>query len=249
MKRPYATLFLLGSLDGKISTGIGDNMDFDKDLPAINQYLEPYYRAEKRTDEWSMISGHIVMKLGADRDEFIKGHHDCKHVLIDSANLTQHAVLHVAHGCNELVFVTDRRWGHDKFVLDDACHTVVVEDTFDIESVMENLANYGIGSVTVQTGGTINSSLLRAGLIDRVDLFVVPIIVGGMETPSVCGGYSFDSYNDLMSITTLTDVKVQPVGSGMIRYTALVSNAKGETMKPFGYNTSSLRSVLSDAEG
>ncbi len=33
--RPMTTLFLLMSLDGKISTGVDDIRDFDKDLPKI----------------------------------------------------------------------------------------------------------------------------------------------------------------------------------------------------------------------
>jgi len=35
MKRPITTLFMLISLDGKISTGDVDQRDFDKDLTTI----------------------------------------------------------------------------------------------------------------------------------------------------------------------------------------------------------------------
>ena len=35
MDRPVTTLFMLESLDGKISTGAGDNLDIDKDFPKI----------------------------------------------------------------------------------------------------------------------------------------------------------------------------------------------------------------------
>ena len=34
-KKPKTTLYMLSSLDGKICTGITDNLDFDKDLPKI----------------------------------------------------------------------------------------------------------------------------------------------------------------------------------------------------------------------
>ena len=33
--RPFTTLFLLTSVDGKISTGASDVLDVDKDLPSI----------------------------------------------------------------------------------------------------------------------------------------------------------------------------------------------------------------------
>ena len=35
MDRPVTTLYMLMSVDGKISTGSTDNMDVDKDLPGI----------------------------------------------------------------------------------------------------------------------------------------------------------------------------------------------------------------------
>ena len=36
MNRPITTLFMLESLDGKISTGNSDNLDVDKDFPKID---------------------------------------------------------------------------------------------------------------------------------------------------------------------------------------------------------------------
>lgn len=35
MDRPVTTLFMLMSVDGKISTGATDNLDLDRDLPKI----------------------------------------------------------------------------------------------------------------------------------------------------------------------------------------------------------------------
>ena len=35
MDRPITTLFMLSSVDGKISTGATDNLDVDKDFPNL----------------------------------------------------------------------------------------------------------------------------------------------------------------------------------------------------------------------
>ena len=40
MDRPVTTLYMLMSVDGKISTGATDNMDVDKDLPKIEGVRE-----------------------------------------------------------------------------------------------------------------------------------------------------------------------------------------------------------------
>jgi len=38
MARPITTLFMLESLDGKISTGNNDSLDVDKDFPRIDGF-------------------------------------------------------------------------------------------------------------------------------------------------------------------------------------------------------------------
>jgi 2,5-diamino-6-(ribosylamino)-4(3H)-pyrimidinone 5'-phosphate reductase len=40
MSLPVTTLYMLMSLDGKISTGASDERDFDKDLPRITGVSE-----------------------------------------------------------------------------------------------------------------------------------------------------------------------------------------------------------------
>ncbi len=51
--RPITTLFILMSLDGKISTGSTDNFDMDSDFPKIKglrEGLHQYYEIEQTTD-------------------------------------------------------------------------------------------------------------------------------------------------------------------------------------------------------
>lgn len=52
--RPITTLFMLSSLDGKISTGASSSEDFDKDLPhlkGVAEGLHQYYDLEKETED------------------------------------------------------------------------------------------------------------------------------------------------------------------------------------------------------
>lgn len=52
MNRPITTLFMLMSVDGKISTGAADELDVDKDFPQIaagSEGLQQYYEIERTT--------------------------------------------------------------------------------------------------------------------------------------------------------------------------------------------------------
>src|SRR3989339_1384226 len=70
MIKPISTLFMLMSVDGKISTGNTDNLDVDKDFPkirGIKEGLKQYYDIEKTTDFHSLNSGLVQAKVGANK--------------------------------------------------------------------------------------------------------------------------------------------------------------------------------------
>ena len=71
--RPITTLFMLMSVDGKISTGAVDDLDVDKDFPQIagvKEGLSQYYEIEQTTDLWSLNSGRTQAKIGANEKPF-----------------------------------------------------------------------------------------------------------------------------------------------------------------------------------
>ena len=68
MDRPVTTLFMLMSVDGKISTGATDDLDVDKDfpqIPGLREGLHQYYEIEQTTDLWSLNSGRVQPKWGS----------------------------------------------------------------------------------------------------------------------------------------------------------------------------------------
>ena len=71
-KRPFTTLFLIESLDGKISTGDNNELDIDKDfpiLPGIRDGLYQYYELERKTDLVSFNSGKVQAKVGVNQSD------------------------------------------------------------------------------------------------------------------------------------------------------------------------------------
>lgn len=63
---------MLMSVDGKIGTGVSEELDVDKDFPKITgvkEGVQQYYEIEKTTDLWSLNSGRVQEKLGANTKE------------------------------------------------------------------------------------------------------------------------------------------------------------------------------------
>ena len=95
MSRPITTLFMLMSVDGKISPGASDELDADKDfpnIPGLKEGLHQYYEIEQTTDLWSFNTGRVQAKLRVNEKSFPEKT-DLKSALID---------LREKYGCERL---------------------------------------------------------------------------------------------------------------------------------------------------
>ena len=62
------------------------------------------------------------------------------------------------------------------------------EGRVDLAELMVKLGERGVCQLLVEGGGTLNYSFLQAELIDKVMLFIAPLIVGGGESPTAFDG-------------------------------------------------------------
>lgn len=61
----------------------------------------------------------------------------------------------------------------------------VGEDRPELQSVARRLADEGLSSVLVEGGGQVAASFLRCGLVDRLEWFRAPIVIGGEGRPAI----------------------------------------------------------------
>ncbi|MFN3680864.1 MAG: bifunctional diaminohydroxyphosphoribosylaminopyrimidine deaminase/5-amino-6-(5-phosphoribosylamino)uracil reductase RibD, partial [Nitrospira sp.] len=57
-----------------------------------------------------------------------------------------------------------------------------------LRSLMRKLGQRGTTSVLLEGGGELNAAMLKAGLVQRVRLYVAPLLLGGAEAKGVVGG-------------------------------------------------------------
>src|SRR5206468_2595279 len=58
----------------------------------------------------------------------------------------------------------------------------------DPRALVQELARRSIMSLLVEGGAEVAASLLDAGLVDRVEFFIAPRIIGGRGAPGPVGG-------------------------------------------------------------
>ena len=61
------------------------------------------------------------------------------------------------------------------------------EPKVDLKQLMELLGKLQINSILLEGGGTLNYSALEAGIVNEIDAFIAPKIVGGNGKSPVAG--------------------------------------------------------------
>lgn len=190
VKRPVTTLFMLMSLDGKITTGATDELDFDRDLPRIKgvgEGLGQYYDIEGTTDLWSLNSGRVQAKMGVNSGA-LPARTPVSFVLLDNHHLTRRGVEHFCARSRQFVLVTCNRT-HPAFGVSAPNLHILYQHRLDLAGVLERLGEeFHCQRITIQTGGTLNGLFLREKLLDYVDVVVAPVLVGGRHTATLIDG-------------------------------------------------------------
>ena len=205
MDRPITTLFMLMSVDGKISTGATDELDVDKDFPKIAgvcEGLHQYYEIEQTTDLWSLNSGRVQAKMGVNTKP-LPDKTPVSFVLIDNKHLNANGIRYFCALSQEFVLITTNP-KHPAFDVKAENLHVIFQKELSLKNAFATLrSDFGCERLTVQSGGTLNELLLREKLFDYVDIVVAPVLIGGKNTSTVIDGRSLVSQSELHQLGVL----------------------------------------------
>jgi len=229
--RPYTTLFMLVSVDGKISTGDTDVMDVDEDYPKIaglKEGLKQYYDLESETDLFSFNTGRVFAKVGVNAKTEEPKKSAVSFVVVDNEpHLTTEGVAYLAKKSKSLVIATTNPTHPANALKTDFenIHILEYESEVDFDDLFSKLKyEFGADRLTVQSGGTLNTMLVRKNLIDRLLLVVAPALIGGKITSTLMDGESLHSPDELSQIRTLELVQAKPLENSYLLLEYRVNN-------------------------
>lgn len=205
MVKPITTLFMLMSVDGKISTGASDNLDVDKDFPKIvgvKEGLHQYYEIEQTTDLWSLNSGRVQAKIGVNTAD-MPNKTPVSFVVIDNKHLKEHGIRYFCALSKQFVLVTSNK-NHPAFEIEEDNLHIIYQNELSLKAVLTKLkSEFSCDRITIQTGGTLNGLFLREKLIDYIDIVVAPVLIGGKDTSTLIDGKSLLSESELSKLGVL----------------------------------------------
>ena len=210
MNRPITTLFMLESLDGKISSGSSDKLDADKDfcrIDGVKEGLHQYYELEQETDIFSLNTGRVMAKIGVnDRKEYHEKIDVVTFVIIDNKpHLNENGIDYLCHWVGKVLLVTTNK-NHIAYSIKEKYDNleILYYETLDLKQLLEDLySKYNVENLTIQSGGTLNGMFVRNKLIDFVNIVIAPILVGGKDVATLVDGESITDESELNKLMPL----------------------------------------------
>jgi 2,5-diamino-6-(ribosylamino)-4(3H)-pyrimidinone 5'-phosphate reductase len=223
--RAETTLFLLMSVDGKITSGESDTLDSDRDwrrIHGVKEGLHQYYQLEESIAINSLNTGRVMAKIGVNSRTQVPEKDDrLTFFIVDrKPHLNENGVRHLAQRVGKLYIVTNNP-SHPAFSMGSAHANIEIifypEDIDLADLLVKIKQQYGIERLTIESGGTLNSIFIRQGLIDHVVIIVAPLLVGGQATSSLMDGQSLQTEAELVNLKALKLVGCQVLEHSYLR--------------------------------
>ena len=219
MNRPVTTLFMLMSVDGKISTGAADVLDVDRDfplIPGLREGLPQYYEIEQSTDLWSFNTGRVQAKMGVNTAS-MPDKTPVSFVVLDNRHLNEHGVRYFCAKSKQFALITTNR-NHPAFhVKEENLYIIFQEELSLTDALVQLKERFGCERLTIQSGGTVNALFLREKLFDFVDIVVAPVLIGGKDTATLIDGQSLRSRDELDKLGVLRLIEATPLQDSYLR--------------------------------
>ncbi|MFW6083232.1 MAG: dihydrofolate reductase family protein [Thermoplasmatota archaeon] len=210
MDRPYVTLYVSASIDGRISLGPNRTMmdmdERDKVLGTEEEWQEFSSKIKKdhELEVW-MEGSNILVKEGQELRELEPFEGDEEYLYQDflpeevMGKLEREGWLAVVDGRGRLR--SGYKGEEDKPMLhlvsygvpeeylaflhkNQIPYLIAGDDRVDLHEILRKLkSKLDVDNIITGSGGKLSGALLRKGLLDEVNIRFNPVIIGGFETP------------------------------------------------------------------
>ena len=214
-KQPFVVLKTAMSLDGKIATVTGESQWITGEA------------ARARVHEWRDIYDGIMVGIGTvlhddpaltTRLPAGRSGRNPVRIIVDSqARTPLTAQVVTDEAAPTIIAVTEEAPAERVAALEQSAQVEVLRcgsgPHVDVALLMQQLGEREICSIFVEGGGTLAYSLLAAGLVDKVEAFIAPLLIGGREALTPVEGAGSTRLADAVR---LHDVQYEQVGSDML---------------------------------
>ena len=213
-KRPFVILKTAMSLDGKIATASGQSRWITS-----QDSRERVHQIRDEVDAILVGIGTVIRDDPSLTTRLPNGRgRDAIRIILDSrARIPlKSRVLNLDSPARTIVAVTPQAPQEKVAQLKQRAEVLTVPEQngrVDLKALMERLGRMEIVSALLEGGAEVNASAVKAGIVDKVMVFIAPKLISGSGSPGPIGGAGID---DLSEVVQLTGISVDRVGEDIL---------------------------------
>lgn len=203
-KEPFVIMKAAMSLDGKIATKSGESKWITGETARKNVH-------ELRSEVSGIMVGvNTVLKDDPELTSRIENGKNPIRIIVDSklrtpisskivqsANKVKTIIATTLSEENEKMLSYKQKGVH-------IINTKTKDNRVDLNDLMKKLAIEKIDSVLLEGGSELNFSALNEGIVDKVQFYIAPKIIGGKDSKSPVGGNGIELLKDAFMLQDLT---------------------------------------------
>ncbi|MFB5608931.1 MAG: 2,5-diamino-6-(ribosylamino)-4(3H)-pyrimidinone 5'-phosphate reductase [Nitrosarchaeum sp.] len=187
--RPRIILSAAISIDGKISTRLGDSkLSSKKDIIRLHKLR-------------SKVDAILVGKNTVNRDNplltvrYTKGKNPIRIILDSQGTISVNSkILQTCDKVPTIIVVSKKINKSNLLKLKKFPVEIIItgKNSVNLKSLLNNLCKRKIKTILVEGGGTVNWQFIKNDLFDEVLITIAPIIIGGIDAITFVQGKGFD---------------------------------------------------------
>jgi diaminohydroxyphosphoribosylaminopyrimidine deaminase/5-amino-6-(5-phosphoribosylamino)uracil reductase len=211
-KRPFVLLKIAQSLDGKIATAKGESKWI------TGEKARKYVHRMRNELDAVLVGIGTVKKDNPSLDCRMRGGRDPYRIVVDSSLKIslKSKVLGYSDGKSIIATTAKAKAAKVSAIKKMGHHVLKIKSKngrVDLKALMKELSRMGITGIMIEGGSSIAASALSAKIVDKVNFFVAPKIIGGKDSFTSVGG---SSPRSLINAVKLKDLKTKKFGEDIL---------------------------------
>ncbi len=189
-KQPFVLLKCAATLDGRIATRTGDSK-------WVTGESSRKYVHELRHEMDAIMVGVNTVKTDnpslTTRREDKKGVDPIRIVLDTQLSIPENSkLLQIPSGSDTLIITGNSKSSPKRTAIENMgvkiIDTALKDGRIDLNALMNQLGKTGITSLLIEGGAQVVASALQSGIVDKINFFYAPKILGGDDGVPMCSG-------------------------------------------------------------
>jgi diaminohydroxyphosphoribosylaminopyrimidine deaminase / 5-amino-6-(5-phosphoribosylamino)uracil reductase len=205
-KRPFVTLKCAATLDGRIATRTGDSKWVTGE--SARKYVH-----EMRHEMDAIMVGVNTVKADnpslTTRLEDKEGVDPIRIILDSKLSIPENSkLLQIPAGSDTLIITGNSELSPKRSSIEKLGVKVInaelKDGRIDLDALMNQLGKMGIISILIEGGAQVAASALQAKIVDKINFFYAPKILGGDDGFSMCSGTGPELMADSIQVKDMT---------------------------------------------